>query len=99
MAIFDKIPTEVIIGEEVYEIKIVKKPGNSKNLHGIIYYNDHIQLGTHLKGDMLESTLIHEILHGVSRHHALRLCEVSIEKLEKGIFELFKKNGWKITIK
>lgn len=98
MAIFDKIPQEVIIGDEVYEIQIVKKPGNSKNLHGIIYYNDKIQLGTHLRGGMLESTLIHEIIHGISRHYALRLCEVSVEKLEQGIFELFKKNDWKILI-
>lgn len=96
--IFNQIPTEVIINDEVYEIKIVKKPGNSKNLHGIIFYNEKIELGTHLKGDLLESTLIHEMLHGVSRHYALRLCEGSIEKLEKGIFELFKKNGWKITV-
>jgi hypothetical protein len=99
MAIFTKIPTDIIINEEVYEILLVKKPGNKKNLDGIIFYNDNIQIDSSLPRDGLESTLIHELLHGISRHYALRLCETTIQKLEQGLFDLFKKNEWKIVVK
>lgn len=99
MPVFNKIPKRVTINEIPYDIRLVKNPDNDKKLHGIIFYNDHIQVCSEQDRPSLESTLIHEILHGVSRHYALRLCEVSIEKLEKGIYELFEKNGWKIQVK
>lgn len=99
MRVFQKLPRQVLIKDETYDVKVVKRPDNKKNLAGIIFFGEEIQICSDMSPDDIQSTLIHEIIHGISRNWGIRLCEVTVKKLEIGLYDVFKKNGWKIQIK
>jgi hypothetical protein len=99
--IFRKLPTKVQIRDTIYPIHLVKKPEDTPQeaLDGIIFYGDRIEIKDSMSRAATESTLIHELLHGLGFHFKIRLSETMVIKLEQAIFQLFKKNGWKIQVK
>lgn len=99
MSVFNRIPKNVQVKDRDYKVQVTKHPGDDKSLDGCIWYDDRIELAKHLDRNGKESTLLHEVLHGICRHYKMNLSEKTILKLEEGLFETFKKNGWKISLK
>lgn len=86
------------IGKEKY--KVCRKKLDHLNLRGYITKGEkkkgweRIAYNKSLKREDVESTLIHEILHGIDWYG---LSERDVIRLEKRLVKFFKENGWKIT--
>lgn len=92
--IFNKIPKQVKISRTKYKIV---QADIGRNLHGLIENrkkDSKITLNNKKNPIEMESTLIHEILHGLD----WGLKEKQVLSLEKKLVNLFRRNKWKIVV-
>jgi len=86
------------VGKKTYQIL-------NKNLEKVSKHGDYgrmsfdaslIELCTTLSNTGRESTLIHELIHAIDFAKDIGLTENQVLKLESGLMNLFRTNGWKI---
>lgn len=104
--VFLSLPKQVIVNSVTYKIDYVDiiasdDPSLMVDMpDGIAYHLKHkIEIDATLSGERQESTLLHEILHAVSYQYRFGdhpLTEWQVLELEKGLYETFQKNHWKI---
>lgn len=100
-SIFERLPKSIHIRDHRYKIRIVKKPrgeSSTQKLDGIIWYDEVIEIKESLCPSQIEATILHEMLHGIGYHFGIRLTETMVRSLEKALYNVFKKNGWKIVV-
>lgn len=85
-----KAPAKIRIKRGVeYDVFKFKKP----ELHGEIVFEDRaIFLHEDLSAAEEESTLLHEVLHGICHHYKVGLTEKQVLKLEKGLVSFIRLN-------
>ena len=95
------------MGRATYSVDYVPDPAEfypkgraaKKSLDGFIELDDReIYISTKSKPQNIESSLIHELLHAISEHYKIPLSEKRVRELEKALYDLFKRNGWKISV-
>jgi predicted Zn-dependent protease with MMP-like domain len=64
----------------------------------VIYPRRTIWIDGKLSIHEMESTLLHELIHVIAHHLDFGLSEKKVLALEKGLYALFRRNKWKITI-
>lgn len=99
--IFKRLPKCIHIRNHTYQVLIVKKPEGYKaaqKLDGIIFFDEKIEVRRSMSRNQIEATIIHEMLHGIGHHFGIRLSETVVRGLEEALYNVFKKNGWKIVI-
>ena len=101
MTVFRKLPKSVRIKNHAYKITHVKSPDSDrkKNLDGVIWFDDKIEINKNLSRLETESTIIHEVLHGIGHHFKIKLTETMVIALENALVTVFRQNKWKITEK
>ena len=93
--VFKKLPKEVQVGRATYQI-VRGMP--EKDHDGLVIFDDRIiWIDEELDDDQAETTLLHELIHVIAHHEKLPLSEKKVLALEKGLYTLLKKNGWKIV--
>lgn len=63
----------------------------------IIYHEGRIYLNEVLNDQLKESTLLHEIVHGILYHMGSEMNdnEEFVEGFSSGLYQVFRDNGWK----
>jgi len=67
------------------------------NVPDITSKNHYIRIRTSMSVGEQESTVLHELVHAIAHEKGIELPERQVLKLEEGLYELFKKNDWKIN--
>ena len=99
--VFNALPGHIMVFKADYSVTFgtIVDSDSKVPLDGIIYHDKlKIEVEKKLPRGERESTLIHEILHAVSRQYQAHLTEKQVQALEKGIYETLVKNHWKVVI-
>jgi len=94
------IPKTIKIGGIQYTVNIAehRNADNGDILMGEVTYVDaNIYLNEKLQSDVMEQTLIHEIVHVILRHMGrkdLNEDEYFVDALALNLYQVFKDNGW-----
>lgn len=96
--VFKKFPTSVKVNKKTYSIRYKQDIQNGK-LAGLC---DHLSKEIDVlleERTESESTVIHEILHAMAYEYKFPLSEEKVLLLEAAIYDVFKQNGWTISIR
>lgn len=107
--VWSRLPHHVKIGNTDYPIRYVLHPNGKMNLLGVTVFTKdrtnhdprwhYIEVAIpEITYNEVESTVIHEILHAISREYHFKLPEKQVLELEQGLFATFKQNGWQIQV-
>ncbi len=87
------LPKNLKIGGIDYKIEVVDLIDNDEAIAGQIYTDKQlikITKGTH---DFMQTTLLHEVMHGIN----MELKELDIEFITQALYQVLKDNKLKFT--
>lgn len=94
-----KIPQKVNIGGIIYKVKLISgTPKNDLQERNYLGRIDHCKCEITLEKDadkqVIESTFIHEIAHGLEYKFKMEIAEDDIDRIANGFYQVLKENNF-----
>lgn len=96
--VFKKLPRSVKVKDKVYTISYTQTVEKGELAGRCFHDQKKMDIAMDQIPEEVESTVIHEILHAISYEYKFPLSESKVLKLEQALYEVFKQNGWRITL-
>lgn len=94
---FKRLPNKIRIRKKTYSVTYQDEVDKGRSYGSVDFPTQKILIATkNIPESEIESTIIHEVIHAIANEYDLRLGEPTVLKLERGLFEVFRRNGWRI---